>query len=97
MATYDWHAGKAAANERKHNLGFREASTVFADPLAILTPDPDHSVTEERWVIIGLSNRLRVLVVVYVERHTTIRIISARRATSHERENYEEGTRRFRS
>ncbi len=92
--TYDvrftWDPRKAAVNLRKHGVSFEEAASVFADPLALAVED---AVEPERALLIGLSDRRRVLLSVYSEiDDDTIRIISARRATSHERRHYEEGT-----
>lgn len=88
-----WDLRKDAENQRKHGLSFDEALTVFADEHALLLDDLDHSVAEDRFVAVGLSATFRVLVVAhtYRERADTIRIISARRATVHERQQYEEG------
>jgi uncharacterized DUF497 family protein len=84
-----WDARKAAANLRKHRVSFDEAASVFADPLALVIEDAVHP---ERSLLIGLSDRIRVVLSVYTEiDDDTIRIISARRATSHERRHYEEG------
>ena len=85
---FTWDPAKAAANLRKHLVSFMEAATAFADPLSITIPDPDHSVGEERFVLMGLSNRDRLLVVAHVERGDLIRIISARLATRRERKTY---------
>ena len=82
---FTWDAKKAAANLRKHGVGFAEAAT--ADPLSITIPDPDHSVGEARFVLIGQSDRRRLVVVAHVERGDLIRIISARPATRHERKD----------
>jgi len=71
-------------------VSFEEASTGFADPLAVTGADPDHSVGEVRWITIGLSNRQRLLSVVHTEIGDLIRIISARAATRAERRLYEE-------
>jgi hypothetical protein len=90
---FDWDPTKAAANLKKHGVSFREATTVLADPLSITVPDPDHSHNEERYIDVGQSARGRVLVVVYTERGTRIRIISARKATAAERRRYEESHR----
>jgi uncharacterized DUF497 family protein len=80
---------KARANVRKHGVTFEEASTVFADPLALIVNDPAYS---ERSLIIGESIVRRILVAVFVEiADDEIRLISARRATRHERRNYEQG------
>ena len=87
---FTWDPQKAAANLRKHGVGFPEAATAFADPLSLTIPDPDHSVGEERFVLIGQSERRRLVVVAHVERGELIRIISARPATRRERKTYEE-------
>ncbi len=81
---------KANANLRKHGVSFEEAKTVFADPLSITKSDPLHSEDEERYVDIGRSGEGRLLVVVYMERRSTIRLISCRTATQAERRSYEE-------
>ena len=70
-------------------MSFQEATTVFGDPLSGTIPDPDHSVGEERLITVGQSNAGQLLVVCHTEQGDTIRIISARRATSHERKDYE--------
>jgi len=89
--TFEWDEKKASANSNKHGVSFDEAVTVLADPFAITIADPDHSESEERYVDIGSSDRGRVLVVIYTERGTKIRIISSRKATPSERRYYEEG------
>jgi uncharacterized DUF497 family protein len=76
----------------KHGVSFEEAATVFGDPLGRIVPDPRHSSEEERFVLLGLSGEERLLVVMFVDRGELIRIISARRATRHERRDYEEDT-----
>jgi uncharacterized protein len=96
MITYEWDGNKAVTNERKHGVGFIEASSVFDDSLAMSLPDTVHSIDEERWITVGTSSRGRVLVVVHVraqsdETDEVIRIISARRATKQERRDYTEG------
>ena len=86
-----WDAGKATANERKHGVAFDEARTAFADEHALLLDDPDHSMpTEDRFILLGLSGALRLLVVVHAYRDpgAVIRLISARRATRTERATY---------
>ncbi len=88
---FEWDADKATANLRKHGVSFDEAVTAFSDPLSVLLPDPDHSIREERYVVLGLSSPDRVLVVAFVERPPRTRIISARLATRRERTDYEEG------
>lgn len=87
---FDWDPAKAAANLRKHGVSFEEARTVFEDEEALLIPDPEHSVGEERFIILGLSAAFRVLVVAHCEREagTVLRIISARKADRGEREDY---------
>lgn len=87
---FTWDPRKAASNMRKHGVSFEEAASVFADPLALVVED---AVDPECTLLIGTSSRQRVLLTVYTEiDEDTIRIISARRATSHERKHYEEGT-----
>ncbi len=86
-----WDAAKAAENARKHGVTFDEASTVFADPLSSVFADPDHSLAEERLVLVGRSARDRVLVVMFTERPPAVRLISARPVTRPEREAYEAG------
>ena len=87
---FEWDPAKAAANLKKHGVGFEEAQTVFEDEEALLMADPDHSDEEERFILLGLSSSLRVLVVVHCERErgSVIRIISARKADRHERAQY---------
>lgn len=87
---FAWDAAKAAANVRKHGVSFEEAVTAFGDPLSVLMPDPDHSVGEQRFLVLGLSDRGRLLVVAFAERPPRTRLISARLATNHERRRYEE-------
>ena len=90
--TFEWSRRKAQLNLRKHGVSFEEAKTVFANPLARIHDDPDHSVGESREFIIGNSSRDRLLVC-FVERTTTVtRIFSARETTTHERRDYEENT-----
>ena len=86
---FEWDRRKDAANRRKHGVEFAEATAVFDDPLSITIPDPDHT-EEERFVIIGMSKRRRLLVVVHTVRGERIRVISARPATRHERHKHEE-------
>lgn len=64
---FEWNPDKAALNLKKHRVSFREASTVFNDPLSVTFPDPDHSYGEERYIIIGLSTASRVLVVPHTD------------------------------
>jgi len=86
---FEWDRAKADANRRKHKVTFDEAVSVFYDPLSATFPDPDSSRKEERLVTIGYSSRQRLLVVVHTEQGETIRIISARLATAHERKRHE--------
>ena len=87
-ANFEWDPGKASANRRKHGVSFDEAATVFDDPNAKEEYDGQHADVEDRWIVIGLSNRLRLLVVSYTKRDEAIRIISARRATKAEARRY---------
>ena len=89
---FEWDDNKDKKNRKKHGVSFEEASTVFADPLALTIPDPLHSEEEDRFIAMGESHRRRLLVVVFTERGEKIRIISARVATQRERRDYEEGT-----
>jgi len=88
---FSWNEEKAAANLEKHGVSFEEAQTVFKDYNALLIPDPDHSEEEDRFVILGLSSVLRMLVVChcYRENDEQIRIISARKAVKNESATYE--------
>ena len=87
---FEWDELKARANLAKHSVSFEEARTVFGDPLSVTIPDPAHSQSEDRFIVLGHSNRHRALVVVHTERGDRIRIISARPATRRERKTYEE-------
>ena len=89
-ARFVWDPRKAARNFSKHKVSFREALTVFADPLARIVDDPRHSEDEQRYVLLGSSDYNRLLVVMYTERGEAIRLISARPATLRERKSYEE-------
>ncbi|HET6250582.1 MAG TPA: BrnT family toxin [Tepidisphaeraceae bacterium] len=89
---FEWDSTKAATNRRKHGISFEEAETVFSDPNAIEFYDAEHSDDEDREIIIGFSNKLRLLLVIYTERHgDTIRIISARKANATEKREYQSG------
>ena len=88
---FEWNPDKANSNLKKHDVSFNEASTIFNDPLSVTFPDPDHSYGEERYVIIGLSNNNRILIVNHTDRADRIRIISAREATRNEKRFYEDG------
>ena len=92
---FEWDENKAKSNLRKHKIGFDEAETIFNDPFVITFPDEFHSLEEERFISIGLSNVNRVLLVVHTEQSENaeailIRIISCRKATVLERKIYEE-------
>ena len=89
MLIFEWEPQKAKSNIEKHGVSFEEASTAFQDTLSLAIDDPLHSIDEERVVLIGMSNKNRLLVVVHTERGDNIRIISARKATKEERKNYE--------
>ena len=88
--TFEWDDAKAAANLKKHGVSFDEASTVFYDPHALVVDDEKHSYDEDRFVIVGLSAVARVLTVCHCYRETNelIRIISARKATKNEENEY---------
>ncbi len=88
---FEWDEAKAKANHRKHGVGFEEAKSVFLDDHAKLIPDPDHSSDEERFVLLGYSSSLKLLVVCHCYRagDRVIRIISARKATRPEAKIYE--------
>jgi uncharacterized DUF497 family protein len=85
----EWDPRKAWSNLRKHRVSFEEAATALSDPMAATGADPDHSITEERYVTFGVSERGRLLVVAHTDEEETIRIISARIASKGERELYE--------
>jgi uncharacterized protein len=87
---FDWDPKKAVVNLRKHKVSFEDAQSVFSDERALLIDDPEHSEDEERFVLLGLSQTLRLLVVVHCYRAEgrVIRIISARKADSDEQALY---------
>ena len=90
MISFSWDSRKNDANKKKHGISFDEAKTVFYDESAIRYFDPDHSIDEDRFIMIGLSQKLRILVVCHCfrEEDSDIRIISARKATKGEEDNY---------
>jgi uncharacterized DUF497 family protein len=92
--TFEWDEVKSHSNFRKHKVSFSEAKSAFHDPNARLISDPDHSDDEDRFILLGLSEKLRVLVVChcYREGNSVIRLISARKAGKHEQRTYEELT-----
>lgn len=87
---FEWDERKNAANRRKHGVSFDEASSIFADGQALFMADLDHSNTEDRFVLLGMSQRFRLLVVshTYRESDDVVRIISARKANNAERRQY---------
>lgn len=89
---FDWDSAKAKANQRKHGITFEEALTVFYDEQGLFMPDPEHSESEDRFVLLGLSQALKLLAVChcYRESEEIIRIISARKADRSERRQYNE-------
>jgi hypothetical protein len=87
---FTWNEDKAANNFTEHGITFEEAATVFNDPYFIDFYDPDYSEDEDRFIIIGMSNLQRLLIVSYTERLNSIRLISARETTRQERKTYEE-------
>jgi uncharacterized DUF497 family protein len=89
---FDWDDKKNTSNKKKHGVSFEEAQTAFHDPNARLISDPDHSDDEDRFVLLGMSERFRVLVTChcYREDDSVIRIISARKASKKEIRTYEE-------
>jgi uncharacterized protein len=89
---FEWDAGKANSNQKKHAVTFEEASTVFGDVLAFIFDDEELSDDEQREIIIGHSDRNRLLLVSFTERKDRIRIISARQASKRERTDYEENS-----
>ncbi len=88
---FSWDARKNSSNQKKHGITFEEAETVFLDDFARLIPDPDHSKEEERFILLGYTQKPRLIVVChcYLEADDTIRIISARKAEKSERKIYE--------
>ncbi len=91
LVDLEWDEAKATANFEKHGVSFADAATVFGDPLYVDFYDPDHSLDERRYLIIGASKEGRILIVSYTERNDAVRLISAREVTPAERKAYEEG------
>lgn len=89
---FEWDENKNQINKKKHKISFEEAKTVFYDPEALVITDPEHSQEEERFIILGLSQKANLLVVCHCYRasETVIRIISARKATKSETRQYNE-------
>ncbi|WP_110171432.1 BrnT family toxin [Luteitalea pratensis] len=86
---FEWDPVKDADNHSKHGVTFKDASTVFGDPLAVTIADPDHSSDEQRFLTVGATAQQRLLIVAHTDRDDRIRIISARPVTSAERRTYE--------
>ena len=95
VGDFEWDSKKEALNRRKHRISFVEAITVFDDPLFVIYYSSDHSIRDERYVIIGQSGRSRLLIVAYEERQQRVRIISARRVTPEERRSFEESEKEY--
>lgn len=94
MLLFEWDTDKAKINLETHGISFDEASTVFGDSLSLVIYDPLHSDNEDRFILLGNSHRNRLLLIVHTERGNKIRIISARKATKREREQYEKNAKR---
>ena len=88
---FEWDPEKAKDNLGKHLVSFEEAVTAFGDPLSITIPDPEHSIGERRFVMVGRTHAGRTVVVAHTDQRGRIRIISARLATRRERKAYEDG------
>lgn len=91
MFSFEWDEQKAASNLLKHGVSFDEAVSVFGDERALTFSDSEHSETEDRNRTYGLSNKMRLLVVVHTDRRNGVRVISARKATRYEKSIYENG------
>ena len=90
MVEFEWNDAKSQSNPRKHGVSFVEAATVFQDEFARVLPDPDHSIDEQRYLLLSVSSMMRLLVVSHCERAVnSIRIISARKASLRELKKYE--------
>jgi uncharacterized protein len=92
---FEWDSNKAALNQMKHEVSFDEAMTIWNDEFAAFLHDPSHSLTEERYIMIGFSNKNNLLFVSFTERNNRIRIISARKATKSERKRHEENRHKY--
>ena len=91
---FEWDPAKAEKNSREHGVTFEEAATAFGDPLARIFDDPEHSSDEPREIIVGYSERRRLLLVSFTERSPKIRIISARPAARGERQRHEQNVKK---
>lgn len=90
---FEWDNRKSSDNVEKHGISFHEAASVFGDTLSVTVYDPDHSHSEHRFITIGMSINSRIIMVAHTETGGSIRIISARKLTKKEREEYEQNTR----
>ena len=90
---FEWDRRKSTFNLSKHGVSFQEALTVFGDPLARIFDDEEHSIEEQREIIIGHSTKQRLLVVCFTAQGESVRIFSARKATRKERSEYEENVK----
>lgn len=88
--SFEWNEDKNTKNKKKHGISFEEAQTVFVDENALLLHDPDHSHKEDRFILLGLSSNLRILIVshCYRKKDAVVRIISVRKATRSEQKQY---------
>jgi len=86
---FEWDRRKAVLNIKKHGVSFEEAATAFGDPLSVTIHDPKHSDDEDRFLLLGETQDKKLVVVAHTDRKDTIRLINARPATRHEREDYE--------
>jgi hypothetical protein len=89
VLSFEWDEIKALENLKNHKISFEEAKTVFNDPLLLTFPDMEHSDDEHRSISIGMSSHTRILLVVYTDRRSKVRIISSRKATAKEKKHYE--------
>ena len=87
---FEWDSRKARSNKNKHRITFEQACTIFGDSLSRTIVDPTHSGTEDRFITIGTSISDKLIVVVHTDSDETIRIISARKATKNEKQQYEQ-------
>lgn len=87
---FEWDEAKAVKKFEKHDVSFKEAATVFGDPLSSTFNDPDHSIEEHRFITIGISERGRLLILAHTDREDYVRIISAREVSRREKKFYEE-------
>ena len=93
MIKFEWDAVKAASNIKKHGISFKEAQSVFFDDFAVQFFDQKNSETEDRFLMLGMSNETNLLLICHCERDegNTVRVISARKATKNERKHYQRG------